>query len=302
MPDPVTSREPRCVTPPSSGAVLLAGLATLARRAGAQPALPGAVLERPEAGIDPARLAAYRALCGFAEEQGVPPSYPHLLAFPLHLRLMMLPDFPYPMAGLVHVANRIVQHAAIGAGDRLRVRAWFGGFRRHPRGQAFTIRAAVAKAGTTVWESESAYLRVGARSTLGEALSLTAGDDPAATPVREETVPRAVAPRYARISGDRNPIHLSWIGARLFGFPRPIAHGMWTKARMLAFALPAGPIECATIEAVFRAPILLGDRAAFCLDRTRGTTRFAVRGAGGARLHLAGRLRLAAEPFGEPQC
>ena len=40
--------------------------------------------------------------------------------------------------------------------------------------------------------------------------------------------------RYAAVSGDFNPIHLSPATSRLFGFRRPIIHGMWTHARALA--------------------------------------------------------------------
>ena len=40
------------------------------------------------------------------------------------------------------------------------------------------------------------------------------------------------------MSGDVNPIHLHALTARAMGFPRAIAHGMWTYARTLA---PLGP-------------------------------------------------------------
>ena len=40
--------------------------------------------------------------------------------------------------------------------------------------------------------------------------------------------------RYAAIGGDRNPIHTSVVGARLFGFPTVIAHGMFSAAAVLA--------------------------------------------------------------------
>lgn len=61
--------------------------------------------------------------------------------------------------------------------------------------------------------------------------------------------------RYAAVSGDRNPIHISRLGARLFGFPRPIAHGMYTAARALAAVRRApGPFEW---TAEFAKPVLL---------------------------------------------
>lgn len=276
--------------PPSSAAALLTGLATLAKSAPAHPVLPNVRLVRPELRIEAAPLAAYRELCGFDEAQGVPPIYLHLLAFPLHLQLMMRRDFPYPLAGTVHIANRIVQHAALTIGDRLTVSAEFGGFRLHPRGQAFTIFAEAQRSGATVWHSESVYLRRGAGSALGAPVAALSDQDAATTQTGAEAIPRAVASRYARLSGDRNPIHMSWLGARLFGFKRPIAHGMWTKARALARVLPPGPIERMAIDVAFRAPVLLPGRVTHFADVPADGTAFAVRDGAGERLHLIGWL------------
>lgn len=276
--------------PPTPGEVLRAGLATLLKRPPAVPVLPGFRLLRSGVVVDERAVDDYRALCGFVSEQGVPPSYPHLLAFPLHLALMMRRDFPYPMAGLVHVANRIVQHAAIAPRDRLDITARCDTFHTHPRGQAFTILAEARRGGATVWESESSYLRVGAPSSSGTPLAMLSGEDAATDVIATEAIPRAVARRYARLSGDRNPIHMSWLGARLFGFRQPIAHGMWTKARALALVLPRTRSEAVVIDVAFRAPILLPGRATFCADARADTTDFAVRDPSGTRLHLIGRI------------
>jgi len=276
--------------PSSPGAVLLAGLATLMKSAPSHPALPGVRLVRPDVMIEAAPLAEYRDLCGFDEAQGVPPTWPHLLAFPLHLELMMRRDFPWPLAGTVHIANRIAQHRTLAVGDRLTLSAEFGGFRSHPRGQAFTIFVEALLGSSVVWQSESVYLRRGVRSALGMPVAALSDADAATTPTGAETIARAVAPRYARLSGDRNPIHMSWLGARLFGFKRPIAHGMWTKARALARVLPAVPIDEIAIDVAFRTPILLPGRVTHFADPTDHGTSFAVRDGAGERLHLIGRL------------
>ncbi|SCD77380.1 MaoC like domain-containing protein, partial [Streptomyces sp. DpondAA-D4] len=60
--------------------------------------------------------------------------------------------------------------------------------------------------------------------------------------VAEWRLPGDLGRRYGAVSGDRNPIHLHPLTARLFGFPRHLAHGMWTVARCLAEAeTGAGP-------------------------------------------------------------
>ena len=73
-------------------------------------------------------------------------------------------------------------------------------------------------------------------------------------------VPGDLGRRYAAVSGDRNPIHLHALSAKAFGFPRAIAHGMWTKARCLAaLRLP----DALTAEVRFKQPILLPSTVTF---------------------------------------
>jgi acyl dehydratase len=90
--------------------------------------------------------------------------------------------------------------------------------------------------------------------------------------------------RYGSVSGDRNPIHMHALSARLFGFPQAIAHGMWTKARCLA-ALEARLPDAYTVDVSFRRPILLPSRVTFSAEGER----FAVRSARNPEtIHLEG--------------
>lgn len=90
--------------------------------------------------------------------------------------------------------------------------------------------------------------------------------------------------RYGAASGDRNPIHLYPLTARLFGFPRAIAHGMWTVARCLA---AHGAPEAVTVRrADFKAPVLPPGTVTYGAREGR----FELRGPGGI-LHLTGEVR-----------
>ena len=71
-----------------------------------------------------------------------------------------------------------------------------------------------------------------------------------------------VGRRYAKVSGDVNPIHLHPLGARLFGFRGAIAHGMWTKARCLA-ALQSRVPDALTADVAFQQPLPLGSTVRF---------------------------------------
>jgi acyl dehydratase len=108
----------------------------------------------------------------------------------------------------------------------------------------------------------------------------------AAVPTQWE-VPSDTGRRYAAVSGDRNPIHLYDLTAKLFGFPRAIAHGMWTKARCLA-ALEGELPEAFTVAVEFRRPILLPATVSFAREREDGGIRFSVRDAKTEKAHLDG--------------
>lgn len=139
--------------------------------------------------------------------------------------------------------------------------------------------------GELVWESSSGYL---SRHATGAA---TAPPSSPATPpelpaVAEWRLPADLGRRYGAASGDRNPIHLHPVTARLFGFPRHIAHGMWTVARCLAETEGGtgtdGPGRIRSVRADFRAPVPLPSTVTYAADGTA----FQVRGS--SRVHLTG--------------
>src|SRR5690606_3930770 len=75
-------------------------------------------------------------------------------------------------------------------------------------------------------------------------------------------IPADIGRRYAAVSGDRNPIHLYPATAKLLGFPKAIAHGMWTKAHSLA-AFEGRLPDAFELDVRFKLPVLLPAKAAF---------------------------------------
>lgn len=61
---------------------------------------------------------------------------------------------------------------------------------------------------------------------------------------------------YAAASGDRNPIHMGNLPAKAFGFPKAIAHGMWSAAAAIANVEAKLPGDV-TYDVRFGKPILL---------------------------------------------
>ncbi len=239
------------------------------------------------------RLAAYSRVCGFPVSDTVPLTWPHVLAFPLHLAVISAGDFPLPAIGLVHITNRIVAHRPIGAGETLALRAWAGPLTAHPRGTQFAIHTEARVGSELVWEEVSVNLRRGTPPVDGVGVdSGTAIEPPSSDSLAMSAswrLPGDLGRRYGAISGDLNPIHVHPLTARLFGFSSAIAHGMWTQARCLAALHPLRH-QAVTVEAAFKRPILLPATVAFAEGREHGAVRFGVRDARRDTPHLDGRL------------
>jgi acyl dehydratase len=249
--------------------------------------------------VDHDRVAAYARVCGFPVKDTAPLTFPHVLAFPLHMALMTSPDFPFPAIGTIHLANSITQHRPISLGEELTVEVHTEGPRAHPRGRTVDFLAAVRSDGDTVWESTSTYLRRG----RSDVVSTSSTDDQRSTDDERPTDDLDVVPgrvswrlggdvgrRYAAVSGDRNPIHLYSLTAKALGFPRQIAHGMWSLARCVA-ALENRLPDAVTVDAAFKKPILLPGTVAFGQDPTEDGIAFALTAPTSGAPHVVGRTR-----------
>lgn len=221
--------------------------------------LPDREIARRGVTVDRDHLARYDRVCGFRLTDALPATYPHVLAFPLAMTLMSASDFPFPVVGLVHVANRITMLRPIPASATLDFLVRAENLRSHDRGRAFDVVATAFADGENVWTGVSTYLSKNAHKRDGHARR---DHPPMPAPTAVWKVPARIGSDYAAVSGDHNPIHTSRIGARLFGFARPIAHGMWSKARALA-ALEGRLPSAYTVDVAFKQPILLPARVGF---------------------------------------
>jgi hypothetical protein len=273
-------------------------LARLYAQAVLAPMIPGGEAELPDRTIvlqgqevDPDRVASYARVCGFRVRSTVPGTYPHILAFPLHMCLMTDRSFPFSVLGLVHIANRIdvIEPIPVGASLDLSVRA--EDLRPHRRGRQFELISEALLDGETAWRGRSTYLSRGGggNGDSGDGADRSAGGDEDLEACAEWRVPGDMGRRYAAVSGDRNPIHMHALSARLFGFPTAIAHGMWTKARCLA-AFEGRIGDEFAIEVEFKAPLRIPGRVHFRSGRRGDAWHFRVAARDGERKHLVGSI------------
>jgi len=254
--------------------------------------IPDVRLELDGVAADPVAVAAYAKVCGFALRDHLPPTYPHVLAFPLHMALMSDGSFPFGAVGLVHIANRVTQHRQLGIGEELSLGVQATKLAPHPKGRSFEVVTKVKVGRQVAWESTSTFLRRGKGdpgAASGEAFPVVDEDAPASA---EWRLAGDLGRRYAAVSGDRNPIHMHSLTAKPLGFPAAIAHGMWTKARALAALEPRLP-DAFEADVRFRRPILLPARVEFATADQGQEIDFTVRGRGAKRgdRHLDGRVK-----------
>lgn len=252
--------------------------------------LPNLALHLSNISIKRQHVADYNAVCGFGQGDMLPPTYLHMLVFPLQMALMSEEKFPFPLLGLVHVANRITQYRPVNAKEVLNVTCSFGELRPHDKGQQFDLIGEVYVGNELVWSSASTYLHRQASAAGGG--DKAKEEKPAASAPSFNAiwqVPADIGREYGAVSGDRNPIHLYNFTAKLFGFPRAIAHGMWSKAHCLA-AYEGRLPKAFTVDVQFKLPMLLPAKVAFQSTSTESGYQFALADAKNGKPHLAGTI------------
>src|SRR5205814_1192252 len=168
----------------------------------------------------------------------------------------------------------------------------------HPRGRQFAMTIDATVAGEPVWAEASTYLRRERASSKPASSNPSTSSTPSPSggeqgggiaPTAIWRIPRNIGRRYAAVSGDINPIHLNPLAARLFGFRRAIAHGMWLQARCLA-ALEGRLADALTATVEFKSPLLLPSTVEFNARLSEHAWRIAVSHAATGRPHLIGSI------------
>jgi acyl dehydratase len=262
----------------------------------APPALPGlflrAALRRKVSGrrlpklglrcpveVSPAHLARYRQVCGIAESAYLPPVYPHLLAFGLQMKLLTDRRFPFPLLGLVHLENRIRVLRPLGGLGPFQASVQLADLQAHDKGASFSLITRLEDQLGLLWEGDSRILCRALRLDGQPQPRVEQAPLPLA-PLADWAAPADTGRRYARVAGDYNPIHLYAASAKLFGFPRAIAHGLWNKARCLAELQVQLPLAGVEVEVRFQKPVLLPTHVALQASEPAARGQFRLLGAG----------------------
>lgn len=252
--------------------------------------LPERVVTVPELPIDRANVSAYAAVTGLRYGDHVPITYPFVLTFPSVMSLLTGFDFPFPALGAVHVENQITAHRPIAVTDTLAVRTRAQNLREHRKGLLVDFLSDVSVGNDVVWQQVSTFLHQQRTSLADEPKPEPAAYRKLPSPGAVLRITSGQIRRYASVSGDQNPIHTSSVGAKLFGFPKAIAHGMFSAAAVLANISGQLP-DAVRYSVKFGKPVMLPATAGLYVDRVGGGWDISLRNMTMGYPHLTGSVR-----------
>lgn len=249
--------------------------------------VPDRTLKIDNLAIDRANVAAYANVTGLRYRDAVPLTYPFALTFPTVMALVTEFDFPFAAMGAVHTENHITSYRPIAVTDTVGVAVHAENLREHRKGLLVDIVTDLHVGNDLAWHQVTTFLHQ-QRTSLS--------DEPKPPPVKQVKLPPPntllrITPgqirRYADVGGDHNPIHTNRLGAKLFGFPTVIAHGMFTAAAVLANLEGQLP-DAVSYSVRFGKPVLLPATVGLYTDRTADGWTLSLRNLAKGYPHLTG--------------
>jgi acyl dehydratase len=244
-------------------------------------------VERGAVRVDPARIRRFLAVTGgdripalTADGAPLSPTVPGLWETALALELLALAEIGFPAGGLIHLESELVPLRSLYPSDLIRSRVELDRVEAEARGRRLVLKA-------RCWNGAGQLCQESIVSLLARDAAKSSPRPPSPAPPEPESggwrvvgewdLAANLGRRYARVSGDFNPIHLwSW-SARLLGFRRPLLHGLCVQA-IVAHALIAEPLggdprALRRLQISFRAPLFLPARIRLLVDDAGGSGR-----------------------------
>ncbi len=202
-------------------------------------------------------IETYRSVCGFSKDRPdiIPISYLQTLFIGLLGKFITSSFFPINPLGLIQIFQSFEQKRPVKIDEELDLSCVISSIKKTQKGIETTFVLEIFSDTTLVWKGLSTYFTRGP----GEKKKKQKRKDEVFLEKKETIiVPAGTGREYARVSGDYNPHHQYNFLAKLFGFKKAIAHGMWSLARVVAsldrkFDLD-NPIR---VDAAFKLPIFM---------------------------------------------
>ena len=268
---------------PANGKAMLKALVLPRKGFDSNIGLPNIKATWKGASADSRALNEYLMTLNLEKGDTLPVLYPHVMAGSMHMNMLSHKAFPIRLLGSVHLKNRITQIKAIADDAVMDISSEIGAYRLVEKGVEFDFATDVYVNGEKVWEEISTYFQAGRfggkeNPSSEKSFELESLNNP--QDCGSWHVPNNRGKKYAKITGDYNPIHMSPLAAKLFGFKRDIAHGFGVLAEAIEYSSSieqAGGLEKAIqVDVVFKGPVFLDSDVTLKQNKEQDANRFDV--------------------------
>ncbi|UZE97413.1 MaoC family dehydratase [Alkalimarinus alittae] len=227
-------------------------------------------------------LANYFSTLEISPVDYLPLCYPHVMAGTMHMNMLAHKVFPIRLLGALHLKNRITQYLPIKPNELVDIDAKIGDYRLTESGVEFDFVTDVTVKGQLVWQETTIYLvrgKFGGKENPSETKSFDLESLADASVIHKWHIPTTRGKAYAKICGDYNPIHMSPLAAKMFGFKRDIAHGFGVMAQAIDYSNVLLGIEegkAIQVDVVFKGPVFLGSDVTIRQNVEQDASRYDV--------------------------
>lgn len=207
--------------------------------------------------INEKKINPYNKICGFEihDTPEIPISYFQTLFTGILGKFITSSAFPINPLGLVHIFQSLEIKQTITPNESVDLSCDLTQVSRTLKGIEYTFTLTVESNQGVVWEGVSIFLTPIKRAKKKEHKK----QDSVLPHTINFLVPSNTGRAYASVSNDYNPHHLSSLLAKLFGFKKAIAHGMWSLSKVLSELNKTTKLNLTgtRVEAWFKRPIFM---------------------------------------------
>lgn len=272
--------------------------------------LPRCSLRIDDFKLDAKQVKRYQKQFNFDMRHGLPAPFIYLATQSMQLYLLTRHRFPLSPAGLVHLGIEFKQSCSLPLDWKGVVEMSITNQQHTKKGLIFDIETRLLSAvhhfdnkadrdssnnpsNNVDLIMTNRYLAkaIKVQSQFDIPNMVNRAEPGRALPLRQRniSVENGSGRRYARLSGDYNPIHLYRWSSRLFGFKQPIIHGLFLVSEAYAELekLVAGFVPESAFQ--FKSPLYLPGSASMSIDKTDDAS-YSVIISTPSKLHLLGHV------------
>lgn len=185
--------------------------------------------------VDTKKLKKFNHFFGYKDFNKIHSSFWYPAIFEIHLSLMLKVDFPIPLMGLVHVFNKIDIYQVVSTQLPL-------DYKVNVKFRAGSGGSIIVESITEIYQADQLVVKSESHNAY---LSSKKSEHHKKDTIHKEfkyknesdviSFASNLSNRYAVVSGDKNPIHLSDTLAKLFGFKQKVLHGWCSISTVIAY-------------------------------------------------------------------